>query len=264
VTQKSRQPSDRGKQRAAPEPEILSRRKTLGLEREGYRYEEWFEQPSGKRAAWLEVDIDDWTCAFRLAEQAGEMVVAEVRFFPKELEPEGTWIDHPKLGRVMVHQSIGEGLPRRRYGTWSCEPDSIPRGGVQARVLRQVKPGEALRLAFGASRGIPPPEEFESLAERRYKGKRRRRDELLLAHVALRYEQACHDQSVAPAKAVRERLRAEGLFYERSTVRDLIREARKQGFLTKWQRGALSVATDKTHALLKTHRPEEGGERARS
>jgi hypothetical protein len=253
VTQKSQQPGDRGKRRAAPAPEILSRRESLRLERKGYRYEEWFEQPSGNRAAWLEVDIDGWTFAYRLVERAGEMVVAEVRFFPREPDPEGTSIDHPKLGRVTVHQSVGEGLPRRRYGTWSGESDSVPPGGVPARVLRQATPGEALRLAFAASRDIPPPEEFEPLAERRHRGKRKRRDELLLAHIALHYEQACHDQSAAPAKAVRERLRAQGLFYERSTVRGLIREARKQGFLTKWQRGTLSVATDKAHALLKTN-----------
>lgn len=259
MTRKPRQPARRGKQPAAPEPELLSRRKTYELALEGYRWAESFEQPSGKRAAWLEIDIDEWTSAFLLAEQAGEMVVAEVRFFPKEPEPEGIWIDDPTLGRVKAEFWMGDENGPRAHGTWSGQSASVPQGGVPARVLRRVKPGEALRLGFLAARSIPPPEDFKRLAERRYRGKRTKRDDLLLAHVAVVYEQVCREGSQAPSRAVWQHLRANGSTYKRGTVRDLVREARKRGFLADWQHGVGRVATAKAHDLVAIESTGEAG-----
>jgi hypothetical protein len=237
---------------------VLGRRKSYALEGEhegkNFRYQEWFEEPSGKRAAWLEVDLDEWISAFRMAEQAGELVVAEVRFFPKEPEPEGEWIDDPKTGRRFKAQfSIGEENQRRDYGSWSGNPANIPPGGVPARLLRTVRPGAALQLGVYGVRAIPPQPAFEKLAERRHRPKRTKRDPLLLARIAVLHEQLSLDRSRSPSMTAWKLLEAAGIHYTRETVRDLVRHARKSGFLSAYTPRADSTATPKAHDLLAQH-----------
>ena len=237
---------------------MLSRRKSYAIEGEhegkNFRYQEWFEEPSGKRAAWLEIDLDQWTSAFRMAEQAGELVVAEVRFFPKDPEPVREWIDDPKgRRRTKVQFSVGEQNQPRDYGSWSGNPQNIPAGGVPARLLRTIKPGAALRLGVHGVRTIPAPPPFEKLAEHRRRPKRTRRDDLLLARIAVLHEQLSREGSRSPALTLGKRLEAVGIYYSRSTVRDLVRHARKSKFLSAYTPGAVSTATPKARDLLVQH-----------
>ena len=76
---------------------------------------------------WLEVPYGEgWIAAYRLAPQEGRLVLAELRIFPRST-------DEPKAGE------------------WEAEADGylaeVPPGGLTARMVKTVKPGEFSELA---------------------------------------------------------------------------------------------------------------------
>jgi hypothetical protein len=234
---------------------VLKRTRGFEIETASYRFQEWIEEVSGKRAAWLEINIEPWTAAFRLMERAGEMIVAEIRVFPNESQPDEN--DHHELSDGRLRSWAREGACPREYGTWSGDSARVPPGGVPTRVLRKVKAREALRLAFSAEQRLLP-KELDRLATHRYRGRRKKRDDALLAQVAVLYEHASREGTHEHSKAVWNALKSSGIYYERGTVRDLIREARRRGFLNEWHRDTGSTATQKAHDLLRM--PHKSGD----
>src|SRR4051794_31210020 len=83
------------------------------------------ETPS---SAWIYRDLNDqWVSAYRIIEQDGALVVAEIRVFPSEAACDPRRVesgprDDPALERAP--------------GGWSEDPTSVPVGGISARLLR--------------------------------------------------------------------------------------------------------------------------------
>lgn len=80
-------------------------------------------------SSWIENDIGDgWTAAYRIAEEHGQPVIAEVRVFPTERNG-------------------------ARPGTWNADIDAaslvIPPGGLRTRKIREVSPEKALAQLRG-------------------------------------------------------------------------------------------------------------------
>jgi len=187
------------------------------------------------RSVWFETSIAPrWIVAFRLANQRGQPVIAEMRVFPDEPD---------------------EQHPRRAPGRWSGEYGAVatvPPGGLGARVLRKIR-----TQAFKAdlrkimtrkitghkakkSEGKWGEEEWESVfpgvplsmvppqATRGRKG----RSDRELARIAAAYERAYLDNrpaTAAVAKAAGLTLTKARDAVSRARVRGLLSEASKQG-----------------------------------
>ncbi len=186
------------------------------------RYEETIEIPSEERWAWLEIDLDqDFTAAFRIAATGDKATVIEVRVFPTQAIPE---------------ERAAAAPPRTRpLGTWTSAARSAVGVSVPTRVLRKVKVAEAASLAIkrATAAGLILPTELGPMAAGPVAPRRARgpRDRQLLQLVAALYLQTQRDGSRSPARNVWEQMRAQGHYYQRATVRDLIAEARREGLL---------------------------------
>ena len=196
--------------------------------------------PGMGRSVWYETQIDDtWMAAYRLAPQAGHVVVAELRVFP--LEPE------------RARSARGAGL-------WSAEllgdTARMPRDGLSARVLRKVRMGEHSTMAEDALQGFRALGLLELFSGLGDTGRRATRTgptrgrpghpPLYYARLARTYAAAVARQSPRPTEVVAAR--------HRLTVahaRDLIHKARVRGFLTTTIKGRLAGAlTPKAKAVL--------------
>src|SRR5215475_11585079 len=197
--------------------------------------------PGRGGSVWYETQIDDtWMAAYRLAPQAGHVVVAELRVFP--LEPE-----RPRWS------SLGA-------GRWSAEvlgdTASVPRDGLSARVLRKVRVGEHSTKADEALewwRTLGMLEGFSGLGDTRRRttptGPTRGRPghpPLFYARLARTYAAAVARHSPRPTEVVAARHRLTV-----ARARDLIHKARVRGFLTTTIKGRLAGAlTPKAKAVL--------------
>jgi hypothetical protein len=176
-------------------------------------------------AFWIEAIYAGWVAAYRITQQGGRPVVAEMRVFPDEAS-------------------------RARPGEWSTDTAHVPTGGLPARLVRGLKPGEDLAVGLKIGnryvRLVPPAaNRFRRAGFRRLKKTRPGHgysdNELLRA--AVFYVERGGRRPVADL-AVAWKL-------EHQQARDLLQAAGEKGFLTPGTRGKTSRAlTEKAKALL--------------
>lgn len=227
---------------------------------------------------WVEVPLKDkrpgrteeWVVAYRLVEQGGYPVVAELRLFPAE---ELFW---------------KEAALERDPGQWSAEflgqNAKVPTGGITARMVREVKIGEHHRLANEFIRSLKEehgglldlPAELEpfqrklpgptavisSFEIKKPKNTRRkphrqlgkgRRPDIIYAELAQQYVRLLEVGSKRPIVEL-----AKQLGIDRSRVRDMIHAARKRGLLDGGQQGKRGgYLTDKALRVLRPTRREK-------
>jgi len=184
---------------------------------------------------WVRHSLDEeWVVAYRITEQNGEHVVDEVRVYPREPDEES----------------------RRAVG-WSGDPGAVQLGGITTRLLRKVKVGTALAAGDDSIQAIGTvlPPALAPKGKVAHRPRRRRRDDLLLALVAIRYDDARAAGSPTPARNACELLRElDNLYYAPGSVRQLIAAARKRGFITPTREGAgKGRATDDARAVIDAH-----------
>ena len=185
--------------------------------------------------SWVRHSLDDkWVVAYRITEQNGEHVVDEVRVYPREPDADS----------------------RRAVG-WSGDPRAVAPGGVTTRLLRKVKVATALAAGDHSIQviGTVLPPELAPKGKVAHRPRRRRRDDLLLARVAIRYDDARAAGSLTRAHKAWELLRElDNLYYTPGSVRQLIAAARKRGFITPTREGAgRGRATDEARAVIDAH-----------
>ena len=175
---------------------------------------------------WVEAPIGDkWVAAYRLVSQEGQPVISEFRLFPSEPEK-----------RVRDHD-VG-----RWSGAFTGAKAQAPRGGITARLLRQVRIGEHAKFAgeflaylqkqYGRTlfesgnvlgrRGFTPP-----VAPARSPRGRKGRPDLFYAQIAAVYAKALKSGSRHPVEDV-----ATAFRLRTAHARDMIHQARRRGLLT--------------------------------
>lgn len=202
--------------------------------------------PQPVEEAWLEVPLPggEWVAAYRLMPEEGRHVVGELRVFPNEP-------GRPRLGRWSAER-LGIHAP-------------IPRGGLGARLLRNVKvsddlsyfvrhkaagPGFAARLV---KQGFT---DLDVGHQGHQPGGRRGHSNLFYARIAARYVALLERGEAKPVHALQRELEEEeNNPLSQATVRDLIRRARARGLLTTTTRGRPGgQLTQKAVALLQQRR----------
>jgi len=177
---------------------------------------------------------DGWEAEFDLARQSGTAVVSQVRVYHRS--PNQQWI----TSRVP-------------------DPATLPAGGLPARILRDVRFGEAYRAMreIGDATDARTPEAsgpagllatlgFEHIGNRNRKRGRPPHDDGFYARVSRQYVEALRTGSRRPVVDV-----AQELKLSPSRVRSLLTTARKHGLLTPAVRGRAGGAiTEKARALL--------------
>ena len=228
------------------------------------------------RSVWFEARITPrWIVAFRLTNQRGQPVIAELRMFPDELD---------------------EQYPRRAPGRWRGEygaTATVPPGGLTARALRQIrtqafktdlraimarkitvemekaeieKANDGKRALKGTRReGTWGQDEWESvfpavplstvkpLATRGRKG----RSDIELARIAATYETAYLSGRPAIAAVAK----TSGLSLTRA--RDAVRRARVRGLLSEASKQGKGggLVTPLAREILKQDVKSKGGKR---
>ena len=188
---------------------------------------------------WLELPIgDDWTAAFRMFSSRGALSIGEVRVFP------------------------GRPTPPREYAEWDQTASAVPIGGIGSALFREVKIGEALRIAhklYARTAKHAPQPIVDALAERLDAAPRPRRrgrtsyDHHKLARIAISYQAAFERDPRRPNLAMRRSGDWEG--YGESLLGNLISRARKEGYLTGTQQGRPSgVATPRAHDVIEAEK----------
>jgi hypothetical protein len=217
---------------------------------------EWGEEEAVEvNTAWLEVAIsDDWMSAARLAMQDGQVVVAEMRVFPRERAPGASPL----------------------AGEWSAEvlgalAPSPPRGGITKDLLRRVPMGqgaqhfrELLRAYQGkaGSMGWLAQEMFErsfpgagAVPERPRPERGTGRPDWFFAQLAADYCTAIERGSRRPVAELAARRR-----FPVARIRSMLHEARVRGLLTRNRRGVFGGAlTSRAQEILKQrHKGTQG------
>jgi hypothetical protein len=218
-----------------------------------------------KTAGMAETDLaDGWTLVEIFELQDGKPVVAELKIFPRP----------PKA-------KAGTTRKARNYGHRSPEGngDSVPKGGVTASLLRQVKPGirntqellndyrdwltnyaRAGRFIVGSEWGKGmKPEDLDELQQRAERfdeqigrpsraktGKGRRQTDRYYSQLAMDYERLCREGSRSPVKTM-----AEERDLDIGRMRSHVHRARRNGFLTATAIGTSGgFATDKAKRVF--------------
>jgi hypothetical protein len=192
--------------------------------------------PGSKRAAWnlfdpnalgvwLIVPKPEWTFAFRLVLRDGAFPIAELRVFPSE-PPDQTALT--------------------TAGEWTFEPDSVPHSGITSAVLRTAplsavrdntqrllaelrnSMGEAAFQNLLGSRDLPP--DILSRIQRAAPATATTHEQQTRA--AALYSVANDSGEKTPVAKV-----AEQMYLSRGRVRDLLHEARRNGYLTPARHG---------------------------
>jgi hypothetical protein len=199
------------------------------------------------RETWVEKLVPGgFVAAFRMVDQDGTPVIAEVRVFPPTPRPDG------RIG-----------------GTWSEDPAAVPPGGVTAEAVRAATLSSvredfaAVNRDLAEQHGRPVADQvlsrhgFSAAAFEipRHPGKVGRPDDGLLLDVAVRYAAAVGRGSRSPNVDVAREYASEAhpWIHKREQVRDLVYEARDRELLTKPSRGGLADGarlTEKAEALL--------------
>jgi hypothetical protein len=204
---------------------------------------------------WVEARLDEeWTCAYRLLEQDGQIVVGELRVFPIEKRKRGE--------------------PARKPGEWSAKwlgvEAKAPPGGLTARKLRRVRfddtrrfIGDALETIRGRVARNPSVAEilgaFRIYATEGMASTSGRKPLPAEEYTELAARYVAKVQVGVPEPIAE--LAAE-THYERSRIRWALRRARDEGLLTGTSRGrAGGSLTDKALAILaeRVHHDEERG-----
>ncbi len=219
---------------------------------------------------WAEVPLGrNWIAAYRLVEQRGYPVVAELRIFPAE--------------KRVWKNKVGSRSP----GEWSAEffgcKAKVPRGGITARMVRAVRIGEHHRVAsefISELRGqggkpnlaldliqggaalmeVQSTFEIKKTVPRSDVRPRRRlakgRPEIFYAEMAGAYVEELQAGSKRPIVDLAKRLRL-----DRSKVRDMIYAARRRGLLSEARHGKRGGdLTDKAKRLLRKFESPKKGE----
>jgi hypothetical protein len=124
----------------------------------------------------------------------------------------------------------------------------VPAGGLPARLLRTIRPGDLLvearrRLAESVSTPAGDLASFVDQAPR--SGRRRRMSDIASAVLAWRYVQACATSKKPILKL------AEELKMDRDQVRGAVNDLRRRDFLTPGEPGRAGASlTEKTKAIL--------------
>ena len=208
---------------------------------------------------WVEAPIgEEWTAAYRLVVQNGFPVVAELRIFPAE---------------------PGRRDSQRDPGRWGGEvlgaKARAPRGGITARLLRQVKVGEHYKFVGDFLRWVQKQYGREPFGPDQPLGRRgltvpasthvpergrRGRSDADYARVAAAYVEAFNAGSRHPVVDAAQALRAPP-----ARMRDMVHQARCRGLLTpstkQGRRGG--QLTPRACALLKRPIPRKGAVRTR-
>lgn len=176
---------------------------------------------------WDTVDLGQgWVAAYRLIEQGGHPVIAEMHVYARAAMPR-----EPQLS------------PRR-----SPKVDrELPVGGIRSSVLRRASVATILKRtrkelresADQTVRGVPIGEKiFDRLEEQPPKPTgRRRQDPQFYAEVAELYATAIAEGERKPIVAVTRHLESQGKPYAESYIRSAVQEARRRSFLTPSTKG---------------------------
>jgi len=188
--------------------------KTLGIEIYERRGFEWLRENyefAMLDDAWIEASIaKGWMVAYRMIIQGDVPVIAELRVFPAE-----------------------SGREQYRPGQWSGEflgmKATVPEGGIKARLVRKIKPGEHYRstqdfLQWAKERDWEPLGALPSIVPTR-RG-RKRNDDRFYARFARDYAKLQRG-SKTPAKAL-----AEKHNIAHGQARTIIHQCRKRNLLT--------------------------------
>lgn len=188
---------------------------------------------------WKARVIEEWVAAYRLVPGTdGLPVVAELRIHPSEPGPHN--IDQ-----------------------WSGNPESVPAGGLTARLLRRVPLGreslelrdviEKFRAEGFTDQMVDRLLGQHGMSVRGFLRKapsrpgRRGRDDVYYAELALQYRKAIDRNSTTPVLDV-----AKELEWSPAKVRDAIHDARRRGLLTSSGPGRPGgELTPKAQAVLK-------------
>jgi hypothetical protein len=183
---------------------------------------------------WVSLTVQrHWTAAFRIATQEdGQLVIGEVRVFPKE-----------------------NGF---QAGCWSAEflgsSAKAPVGGINARLLRDVKVGDAWQFIRRISHFFRASEEDGSRLKTESTQKARRgKSDVFLAELAEEYVRA-GDNPIATI-AIRRGID------DKSEVRDMVRAARVRGLLSAGHQGRPSGELTPTALALLQSRPRKKGDK---
>jgi hypothetical protein len=186
----------------------------------------------------------EWSVLYRVVEQDGNPVVAELRVVPApHSEEEDEWAEEALL------------KPQK---TWGVEPP-VADGGLLARQVRAVRPGRAIKesrrwAALERENPIAHALGFRFsdsvLNAPRHVGRRGRSDRFYV-EVCVAYIDAVQAGEPAPVQAAADRLG-----FKHAHVRDALHRARRRGLLTPPPPGrAGGQLTDKARAVLAE--PEE-------
>lgn len=196
---------------------------------------------------------DQWTAAFRLVPQDGRPVIGELRIYPTEQGAKpGEWSG-----------STGQTSPE------------VPRGGLTARAIRQVRTDEALREvhshmdAWITRHGIKAVLAAGALFDRfgfteqgiedidQARGRPRKYQDADYALIAKLYVEASMEEPRKVLQALIPKLAEHKLGNDIHAARSLVQGARRHGMLTSTRRGvAGGQITARARAFL-----EEGGKR---
>ncbi len=174
------------------------------------------------KAIWIEIPLDDaWFAAYRLVIKNDQAVIAEARLFPRETAP-----------RRERHRAPGH---------WSERGALVPPTGMPGTILKRLRLQDPIKVLpeaiqnWEARHGRPVVNRVlrrfamstKTELPRKTRGQPVRTDELV-AEFARAYVEKIDQGRAAPIKEL-----AEEHNFSRDNVRDIIREARTRGFLTR-------------------------------
>lgn len=201
--------------------------------------------------AWEEIPIDQkWMSAARLVYQGDDLVIGELRIFPREQVAPWTW-------------NGNEVDERFEPSAWSAEllgiVARVPHGGLSARVLRKVrlreharvlseKLAQWARVAGYAGHGFKVP-----ATERPRPERRTGRSDIFYAKLAWEYVRALARDPRRPVALLAHKRKL-----PKERVRDMLHEARERGLLSPGHRGRSGGAlTTRAMNLLSTPRKKK-------
>ena len=204
-------------------------------------------------SVWAQINLgDSWRVAYRIIPQDDELVVGEIRVFPRE----GNWFKEPAPGE------------------WSAKVlgrlAKVPPGGITARLLRQVKVGQHHEYANEfVKKFYPQIEDYLSAPRSSPKPRRKNRlSDVYLAALAGLYVAVLDTGVKQPIVELSRRLKR-----KREEIRDHLHQARNRKILAGGRQGrATGTLTEKAKELIAstvgskfsgTPQQQEGGPKKR-
>ncbi len=207
-------------------------------------FREWYMNRRGVLVstdeAWVESTFaDGWIAAYRMLVQDGVPVIAEMRVFPDEpaRDPTGRW--------------SAEYLGMRA---------TVPKGGITARLVRRIRPGEHYQAACSRVHGVGKGkragrrwESYQSNLRNNLSGRgRKRKPDTFFLKYAADYANAFKEDPTNPVEAVslkrglsREKVRAMIWQCRQRKLLDPVIQGRPGGDLTPYARRLLKYRKTK-------------------